>query len=144
MNLYWSVIGDSTATRAVVEKIDPKTDYLNSDDQLKFMLAPRTLYKAGYYYMRLVLYAKYFDDVIVYSKSTKLRVVSGPSKGTLIIDADQGDALTYEFTIKAENWRAYKSTATPDLVYQYFYLSPETQTTVPFLGMTLDQLAPCL
>lgn len=110
----------------MAKSITPKTDYLNSDDQLKFMLAPKSLYRSGYYYMRLVLYAKNFDNVIVYSKSTKLRVVSGPSKGSLTIDADKGDALSYQFTIKAEKWRAYKSTATPDLVYQYFYLSPET------------------
>lgn len=68
MILEWIIYGLDSRANAYLAKIDPKKDYINSNDQMKFIIAPEIL-GPGYYYIEFKMYTKDWNKVKLYSKT---------------------------------------------------------------------------
>ena len=135
------MFGTDTPTWQSVRGLLPDSDYVNSDDQIKFMLVPHALNATGNYRVYLRLYAKDFDEPLVFQSFEDISVVAAPSGGSLEIDSAMGSALSKEFQLSAPNWSGYSTS----LRFQFFFEEPRTMQLValspsqahPFLSTIL-------
>jgi hypothetical protein len=104
------VFGTDTPTWQSARGLVPASDYVNSDDRIKFILAAHSLNATGDYRIYLRLTAKDFDQPLVFQSYEDITVVAAPSAGSLQIDRDIGFALSSEYTVSAPKWSGYSST----------------------------------
>ena len=75
---------------------------------------------AGTYKVYMKLFASEFENVEVYEEIIIIKMISGPTGGSINIDQEYGSALAYNFSISAPNWTGeYHDNGF--LKYQYFY-----------------------
>lgn len=96
---------------------------MNSDTRRRFVVAQDTFTRMGFYRFRLQLYSAEFDTIKVYETTKTFKMADGPYAGRLTVDRQEGAALVYQFTIRADGWKSHVDP--PNLTYQYFYRKPD-------------------
>jgi hypothetical protein len=107
VNIEWSLYGTDTLTWQSALALNPETDFVNSNDQIKFILRRLSLTHTGSYRLNLRLYAKHFDSPVVYNQDNVLQVVTPPVAGVLEVGIDRGEAMSDVFEIAALSWTSF-------------------------------------
>ena len=68
--IHWVIYGTDTPTWDIARAIDPDTAYVNSDDRIRFRINKHILTATGDYRIYLRLYAKRFDQPLVFQQDT--------------------------------------------------------------------------
>ena len=82
-DIEWIVYGTDTETWSVASRLERDRDFRNSNNKVTFIVNKHTLTALGNYKIYFRLYAKNFNQPMVYSTSKDLRVVTAPYNGVL-------------------------------------------------------------
>jgi len=72
VDIEWTVYGTDTATWQSALALHPASDFVNSNDQIRFILRKNSLAQTGSYRLNLRLYAKNFNAPLVYNQDNVL------------------------------------------------------------------------